>query len=153
MNSVLKLLVTYVRTMLIEYQDSRRRCFDDDTLQLEQIHSIYRMSIFQGYSFGYQFNDQERLEVLINLNSFEATRMKDVKRFEVRVSFVAFRFFFDCSLSRLVWNSIKKNWSFSIEAELSLSRNLSKSWSNGIQRETTTHFYGFCIRMVGRDGR
>ena len=99
MNSVLKLLDAYARTMLIEYQDSRRRCFgDDDTLQLEQIHSIYQMSTFQGYSFGYQFNDQERLEVLINLNSFEATRAKDVKRFEVRVSFVAFRFFFHCSV-------------------------------------------------------
>ena len=95
MNSVLKLLDAYARTMLIEYQDSRRRCFGDDTLQLEQIHSIHQMSTFQGYSFGYQFNDQERLEVLINLNSFEATRVNDVKRFEVRVSFAAFRFVFD----------------------------------------------------------
>jgi len=69
--------------MLIEYQQYRRDCFRDDTIELEQIHLIFQLSIFQGYSLQYKFNDGEQFELFIKLNSLGAIRSNQVKRFEV----------------------------------------------------------------------
>jgi hypothetical protein len=71
--------------MLIEYQQYRRDCFRDDTIELEQIHLIFQLSIFQGYSLQYKFNDGEQFELFIKLNSLGAIRSNQVKRFEVNL--------------------------------------------------------------------
>jgi hypothetical protein len=84
MTDVLSLIDAYARTRLIEHQQYRRTCLLDDTLELEQIHSIYDASVFQGYAFQYRFADGERLESLVKLNSLGASLLRRVKRFEVR---------------------------------------------------------------------
>jgi hypothetical protein len=68
---------------MIDYQQYRRHCFRDDTLQLEQIHFVYQSSIFQGYSLQYKFYDGEQYEVFIKLNTLGAIRSNEIKRFEV----------------------------------------------------------------------
>lgn len=85
LNNILKLIDLYARTRLIEYQQYRRNCYRDDTLELIQIHYIYQLSIFQGYSLQYQFHDGEQFELFIKLNSLGALRSNQVKRFEVNL--------------------------------------------------------------------
>ena len=83
MNNIFKYLDLYARTILIEYQQYRRNCFRDENFQLEQIHSIFQLSLFQGYSLQYKFDDGEQLEVFIKLNLLAAIRSNQVRRFEV----------------------------------------------------------------------
>jgi Iap family predicted aminopeptidase len=85
LDNVLKLIDSYARTIMIEYQEYRRYCFRDDTLQLEQIHLIYQSSIFQGYSLQYKFHDGEQYEVFIKLNTLGAIHSNQIKRFEVNL--------------------------------------------------------------------
>ena len=82
-NHALRFLDSYARTTLIDYQQYRRSCLRDDHLHLAQIHQIYQASIFQGYSFLYQFRDGEQVELFIKLNLLTAIRSNYVKRFEV----------------------------------------------------------------------
>ena len=83
LNHALKFLDAYARNRLSDYQEYRRNCFRDDHLHLTQIHLIYQASIFQGYSFLYQFRDGEQVELFIKLNLLTAIRSNQVKRFEV----------------------------------------------------------------------
>jgi len=83
LNNALQIIDSYARTVLIEYQQYRRHCFRDDTVRLEQIHSVFELSIFQGYALQYKFKDGEQFEVFIKLNSIGAIRSHQVKRFEV----------------------------------------------------------------------
>ncbi|CAF3556624.1 unnamed protein product [Rotaria socialis] len=83
LNNVLKLIDTFARTILTDYQQHRRNCFLDDSIYLEQIHSIFESSLFQGYSLQYKFNDGEQFELLMKLNSLTTIRSEQVKRFEV----------------------------------------------------------------------
>ena len=83
LNNILKLLEAFVRTRLIESENSTRNCFDDGNYQLEQIHLIYEKSIFQGYSFEYQFSHDEHYQVFLRLNLLQANLSASLKRFEV----------------------------------------------------------------------
>ncbi|CAF3149911.1 unnamed protein product [Rotaria sp. Silwood2] len=83
LNKLLKLIDSYARTILIDYQEHRRNCFRNDTIQLEQIHSIFQSSLYQGYSLQYKYNDGEQIEILIRLNSFTTINSQQVKRFEI----------------------------------------------------------------------
>ncbi|CAF3656877.1 unnamed protein product [Adineta steineri] len=83
LTNVLKLIDLYARTLLIDYQQYRRDCFRDDKFHLEQIHFIFQLSIFQGYSLQYKFNDGEQFELFIKLNSLTAQHSNQIKRFEV----------------------------------------------------------------------
>ncbi|CAF0959935.1 unnamed protein product [Rotaria sordida] len=83
LNNVLKLIDSYARTILIDYQEHRRNCFRDDTIQLEQIHSVFQLSLYQGYLLQYKFNDGEQIELLIQLNLLTTINSKQVKRFEI----------------------------------------------------------------------
>ena len=85
LNDLLKIMDSYARTMMTEYQQNRRLCLRDDTLLLEQIHLIYQSSIFQGYSLQYKFPDGEQLELFMKLNTLGAIRSNLVKRFEVNL--------------------------------------------------------------------
>jgi hypothetical protein len=82
----LKLIDSYARTILIEYQQYRRDCFRDEVLQLEQIHAIFHLSLFQGYSLQYKLEDGEQLELFLKLNSLSAIQSNQVKRFEVNLT-------------------------------------------------------------------
>lgn len=84
LNNVLKLFDTYARIILVDYQQHRRNCFRDDTIYLEQIHTVFDNSLFQGYSLQYKFNDGEQFELLMKLNSVTTINSDDVKRFEVK---------------------------------------------------------------------
>ena len=77
-------------------------CHSIADIHLEQIHSIYNLSLFQGYSFQYEI-ENERIELFIQLNSFESKRSEYVQRFEVKIPkqdrSISFFFVF-----RLDWN-------------------------------------------------
>jgi hypothetical protein len=83
MNSFWKLLDAYARTTLIDYQEYRRYCLNNVQIQLQQIHWIYQMSHFQGYSIVYRFDNNEQVELFIRLMSLDSQRSTNVTRFEV----------------------------------------------------------------------
>ena len=76
LSAVLKLFDLYARSKLV-------KCFQNENLQLEQVHAVFQSSVFQGYSLQYKTNQEEQIELLISLNSLHATLSHDVKRFEV----------------------------------------------------------------------
>lgn len=83
----MKLLDSFARTILIDYQQIRRNCYLDNSIQLQQIHSVFESSLFQGYSLQYKFNDGERIELFIKLNSLSVVHSNEIKKFEVKIFF------------------------------------------------------------------
>ena len=86
LDDVLKVIDSYGRTALVGYQQYRRDCFRDNTIELEQVHLIFKLSVFQGYALQYKFNDGEQFELFIQLKSLDSIRSNQVKRFDVNFS-------------------------------------------------------------------
>lgn len=84
LNEVLKYLDAFVRTTLIENENRARPCFDRTIYRLIQVNKIYQKSLFQGFSFEYEFAYQYNYEIFVRLNLLQSNRSDSVKRFEVR---------------------------------------------------------------------
>lgn len=75
-------LSQFFRFINVYLNEKMFNCHSMNDIHLKQIHSIYNLSLFQGYSFQYEF-ENEQIEFFIQLNSFESKRSECVKRFEV----------------------------------------------------------------------
>ncbi|UJR31492.1 hypothetical protein I4U23_018981 [Adineta vaga] len=71
----LELFDLFARSKLNEYQSNH--------FKLEQIHNVFRSSIFQGYSLQYKSSLGEQIELFVKLNSLVAKRSDAVKSFDV----------------------------------------------------------------------